>query len=56
MVAAGLANASYATPLSRVSRRRHSRQVTWAAGGSAHPDFTPGSVQHKAMRQNGVTA
>ena len=56
MVAAGLGHAGYATPLNRVSRRKHSRQVTWAAGGSAHPDFTPGSVQHNAMRQNGVTA
>jgi hypothetical protein len=41
---------------SRTSRRRHSRHVTLFAGGSDHPDFAPGSVEHRAMRQNGVTA
>ena len=41
---------------SRASRRRQSRHVTLFAGGSAHLDFAPGSVEHRAMRQNGVTA
>jgi hypothetical protein len=51
-----MSNRNQAGLRSRARRRRHSGQVTWFAGGSAHPDFTPGSVEHSAMRQNGVTA
>src|SRR4029077_9171899 len=51
-----LSNRDQACLHKRANRRRHSPQVTWFAGGSAQPDFTPGSVEHRAMRQNGVTA
>ena len=36
---------------SRSSRRRHAGQVTFLAGGSAHPDPAPGSSAHSAGRQ-----
>ena len=55
MVAAGLADAGYATPLNRARRRRHSRQVTWAAGGWPIQTSHRASAQHNAMRQNGAT-
>ena len=38
------------------SRLRHAWQVTRGAGGSAHPERLPGSSEHSAMRQCGVTA
>jgi len=38
------------------SRCKHFAQVTSAAGGSAHPELLPGSTEHSAMRQCGLTA
>jgi hypothetical protein len=38
------------------SRCRHTEHVTSGAGGSAHPELLPGSTEHSAMRQCGLTA
>jgi hypothetical protein len=38
------------------NRRRHAGHVTSAPGGSAHPERLPGSSEHNAILQCGVTA